>query len=275
MLAGGIGLVLVVLYSLVYYRALGFVTIASLLVSGGLTFGCLVVLGREIGFTLTLAGIAGFIVAVGITADSFVVFFERMKDEVHEGRSMRVAVPRAWVRARRTILSADTVSFLAAAVLYYFAAGDVKGFAFTLGLSTILDLVVVFLFTHPIVSLLSRSATFGSARFTGLNAVRAGGIVPDQPLEASPPGGRRIRLPKRAPSAARASSAVAVLDDEAPQDDLAEPPAAEAPGEAPVAEVPVAEQPERETSAPEPSTAAERAAARRARMRAQNEKGKR
>ena len=136
MLAGGIGLILVVLYSLLYYRALGLVTIASLLVSGALTFACLVMLGREIGFTLTLAGIAGFIVAVGITADSFVVFFERIKDEVHGGRSMRVAVPRAWVRARRTILSADTVSFLAAAVLYYFAAGDVKGFAFTLGLST-------------------------------------------------------------------------------------------------------------------------------------------
>ncbi|HEY2985001.1 MAG TPA: hypothetical protein VGJ38_12670, partial [Jatrophihabitantaceae bacterium] len=144
------------------------------------------------------------------------------------------------------------------------------GFAFTLGLSTILDLVVVFLFTHPIVSLLSRSATFGSARFTGLNAVRAGGIVPDQPLEAPPPGGRRIRLPKRGASAAKAASSVAVLDDEESQDELAEPPVAEAP-----AEESVAEQPERETSAPEPGTAAERAAARRARMRAQNEKGKR
>ena len=109
-----------------YYRALGLVTIASLLVSGVLTYGCLVVLGNQIGFTLTLAGIAGFIVAIGITADSFVVFFERIKDEVHDGRSVRVAVPRAWVRARRTILSADTVSFLAAAILYYFAAGDVK-----------------------------------------------------------------------------------------------------------------------------------------------------
>lgn len=163
LLAGGIGLLLVVLYSLVYYRALGLVTIASLIVSGVLTFGCLVILGREIGFTLTLAGIAGFIVAVGITADSFVVFFERIKDEAHEGRTMRVAVPRAWTRARRTILSADTVSFLAAAVLYYFAAGDVKGFAFTLGLSTVLDLVVVFLFTHPMVSALSRSAAFGSS----------------------------------------------------------------------------------------------------------------
>jgi preprotein translocase subunit SecD len=172
LLAGGIGLILVVLYSLLYYRGLGIVTIASLLVSGGLTYASLVILGREMGYTLSLAGIAGFIVAIGITADSFVVFFERLKDEVHEGRSIRVAVPRAWIRARRTILSADTVSFLAAAVLYYFAAGDVRGFAFTLGLSTILDLVVVFLFTHPLISLLSRSRTFGSPRFTGLNSVR-------------------------------------------------------------------------------------------------------
>ena len=152
------------------------VTIASLLVSGGLTYASWSSSDTQIGFTLTLAGIAGFIVAVGITADSFVVFFERIKDEVHEGRSMRVAVPRAWIRARRTILSADTVSFLAAAMLYYFAAGDVQGFAFTLGLSTILDLVVVFLFTHPMLSFLSRSAAFGSARFSGLDAAREGGI---------------------------------------------------------------------------------------------------
>jgi preprotein translocase subunit SecD len=177
LLAGGIGLALVVIYSLIYYRALGLVTIASLVVSGALTYAMLVILGQQIGFTLTLAGIAGFIVAVGITADSFVVFFERIKDEVHEGRTARVAIPRAWERSRRTILSADTVSFLAAATLYYFAAGDVKGFAFTLGLSTVLDLVVVFLFTHPLVALFSRSAAFGSARFTGLNHVRAGGIA--------------------------------------------------------------------------------------------------
>ncbi len=177
LLAGGIGLALVVIYSLIYYRALGLVTIASLLVSGGLTYAMLVILGKQIGFTLTLAGIAGFIVAVGITADSFVVFFERIKDEVHEGRTARTAIPRAWERSRRTILSADTVSFLAAATLYYFAAGEVKGFAFTLGLSTVIDLVVVFLFTHPLVALFSRSAAFGSARFTGLNQARAGGMA--------------------------------------------------------------------------------------------------
>ena len=143
-------------------------------------------LGNQIGFTLTLAGIAGFIVAIGITADSFVVFFERIKDEVHDGRTFRVAVPRAWVRARRTILSADTVSFLAAAILYYFAAGDVRGFAFALGLSTILDLVVVFLFTHPLISLLSRSKAFGSARFTGLDSVRAGGVAGEVAAPAEP-----------------------------------------------------------------------------------------
>jgi preprotein translocase subunit SecD len=107
-----------------------------------------------------------------------VIFFERLKDEVHEGRTARSAVPRAWVRARRTILSADAVSFLAAVILYYFAAGDVKGFAFTLGLSTILDLVVVFLFTHPLIAVLSRSATFTSPRVSGLGAARTKPLTP-------------------------------------------------------------------------------------------------
>ena len=212
LLAGGIGLALVVLYSMLYYRGLGFVTIASLLVSAVLTWACLVILGREIGFTLTLSGIAGFIVAVGITADSFVVFFERLKDEVHGGRSIRVAVPRAWARARRTIVSADIVSLLAATVLYYFAAGDVRGFAFTLGLSTVLDLVVVFLFTHPLVSLLSRSRAFGSPRFTGLNAVRTL-ATPALPDDEAPVGGsRRISRADGAPP--KPSSSVALLEPE-------------------------------------------------------------
>src|SRR3712207_8646881 len=107
--------------------------IASLILSAVVVYAVLVVLGRQIGFTLSLAGIAGFIVSLGITADSFVVYFERLKDEIREGRTLRSAVPRAWVRARRTILSADAVSFLAAAILYVLAIGDVKGFAFTLG----------------------------------------------------------------------------------------------------------------------------------------------
>jgi preprotein translocase subunit SecD len=173
MLAGAIGLVLVLLYCFFYYRALGIVVIASLVVSASIVFGMLVLLGRQIGFSLSLAGIAGFIVAIGITADSFVVFFERLKDEVKDGRTVRSAVPRAWVRARRTILSADTVSFLAAAVLYILAIGQVKGFAFTLGLSTVIDLVVVFLFTHPLVAMLSRADGFTSPRFSGLGNARS------------------------------------------------------------------------------------------------------
>jgi preprotein translocase subunit SecD len=178
LLAGGIGLALVILYSFIYYRALGLVTLSSLGVSALLTWALLVILGRQLGFALTLAGVAGFIVAIGITADSFVIFFERLKDEVREGRTGRSAVPRAWVRARRTILSADAVSFLAAAILYYLAAGDVKGFAFTLGLSTILDLVVVFLFTYPMVTLLSRSPAFTSPRISGLGRVRKKSLTP-------------------------------------------------------------------------------------------------
>jgi len=172
LLAGGIGLLLVVLYSLLYYRLLGLVTIFSLVLSGLITYACVVLLGRQIGFTLTLAGIAGFIVAVGITADSFVVFFERLKDEVKDGRTVRSAVPRAWVRARQTILSADAVSFLAALALYVFTVGAVRGFAFTLGLSTLLDLLIVFFFTHPVVSLAARSRAFASPRITGLGNVR-------------------------------------------------------------------------------------------------------
>jgi preprotein translocase subunit SecD len=117
--------------------------------------------------------VAGFIVAIGITADSFVVFFERLKDEVKEGRTVRSAVPRAWARARRTILSADTVLMLAAAVLYLLAVGGVKGFAFTLGVSTIIDVIVVFLFTHPLVALVARSNAFTSPRISGLGNLRS------------------------------------------------------------------------------------------------------
>ncbi|SDY21785.1 preprotein translocase subunit SecD [Geodermatophilus africanus] len=168
LIAGAIGIALVFVYALLYYRLLGLVMIASLLLSAVVVYAVLVVLGRQIGFTLSLAGIAGFIVSLGITADSFVVYFERLKDEIREGRTLRSAVPRAWVRARRTILSADAVSFLAAAILYVLAIGDVKGFAFTLGMSTVLDLVVVFLFTHPLMAVLARYKVFGSSRFSGL-----------------------------------------------------------------------------------------------------------
>ncbi|MCC8250276.1 protein translocase subunit SecD [Saccharothrix luteola] len=174
LIAGGIGLALVFVYCLFYYRLLGVLTILSLALSGVVVYAVLVLLGRWIGFTLDLAGIAGFIVSIGITADSFVVFFERLKDEMREGRSFRSAVPRAWVRSRRTILSADMVSFLAAAILYVLAVGQVKGFAFTLGMSTVLDLVVVFLVTHPLVSMISKSKRLSNPKLSGLGgAVQA------------------------------------------------------------------------------------------------------
>ncbi|MCZ2812869.1 protein translocase subunit SecD [Modestobacter sp. VKM Ac-2979] len=185
LIAGAIGVALVFVYALLYYRLLGLVMIASLVLSAVVIYACLVLLSREIGLALSLAGIAGFIVSIGITADSFVVYFERLKDEVREGRSLRSATPRAWVRARRTILSADAVSFLAAAILYWLAIGDVKGFAFTLGLSTVLDLIVVFLFTHPLMAVLSRVKGFGSNRFSGL------GQVDHSRRPAGPPRGDR------------------------------------------------------------------------------------
>jgi preprotein translocase subunit SecD len=172
LIAGAIGLALVFVYCFFYYRMLGLLTALSLVLSGAIVFAVLVLLGRWIGFTLDLAGVAGFIVAIGITADSFVVFFERLKDEIREGRTFRSAVPRAWVRARRTILSADAVMFLAAGVLYVLAVGQVKGFAFTLGMSTVLDLIVVFLVTHPLVVLASKSKMLSSPRFSGLGAVQ-------------------------------------------------------------------------------------------------------
>jgi preprotein translocase subunit SecD len=172
LIAGGIGLVLVLLYSLVYYRVLGLLTALSLVASGAMVFAILVLLGRYINYTLDLAGIAGLIIGIGTTADSFVVFFERIKDEIREGRTFRSAVPRGWARARKTIVSGNAVTFLAAAVLYVLAIGQVKGFAFTLGLTTILDIVVVFLVTWPLVYLASKSTRMAKPAFNGLGAVQ-------------------------------------------------------------------------------------------------------
>ena len=172
LIAGAIGLVLVLVYSLLYYRVLGLLTALSLTASGAMVFAILVLLGRYINYTLDLAGIAGLIIGIGTTADSFVVFFERIKDEIREGRSFRSAVPRGWVRARKTIVSGNAVTFLAAAVLYFLAIGQVKGFAFTLGLTTILDLVVVFLVTWPLLYLASKSPTLAKPAYNGLGAVQ-------------------------------------------------------------------------------------------------------
>ncbi|HTZ14952.1 MAG TPA: protein translocase subunit SecD [Mycobacterium sp.] len=172
LIAGGIGLVLVLLYSLMYYRVLGLLTALSLVASGAMVLAILVLLGRYINYTLDLAGIAGLIIGIGTTADSFVVFFERIKDEIREGRTFRSAVPRGWARARKTIVSGNAVTFLAAAVLYVLAIGQVKGFAFTLGLTTILDIVVVFLVTWPLVYLASKSTRLAKPAFNGLGAVQ-------------------------------------------------------------------------------------------------------
>ena len=172
LIAGAIGLAAVLIYCLVYYRLLGVIVALSLALSGLMVYGILVLLGRWIDFTLDLAGIAGLIIGIGMTADSFVVFFERIKDEMREGRSFRSAVPRGWTRARRTILSGNAVSFIASAVLYILAVGQVRGFAFTLGLTTILDVVVVFLVTAPLVMIASRSTFWSKPSVNGLGAIQ-------------------------------------------------------------------------------------------------------
>ena len=174
-LAGIVGLILVMLYCLLYYRGLGIVVIASLVVAGVVTYSMVLLLSRTAGFTLTLPGIAGLIVAVGITADSFIVYFERIRDEMRDGKSMRVAVQAGWKRARGTCVAADMVSLLAAVVLYIFATGVVKGFAFTLGLSTLIDLAIFFWFTHPMVSVLGKYSFFNRGhKLSGLDAEALG-----------------------------------------------------------------------------------------------------
>ena len=193
-IAGIIGLALVVGYCFLYYRGLGIVVVASLGVAGIITYACMVLLGSSVGFALNLPGIAGAIVAIGITADSFVIFFERIRDEVREGRSLRTAVETGWRRARQTILIADTVSMLSALVLFVLAIGSVKGFAFTLGLTTLIDVLVVFMFTKPLMTLLARTKFFGGGhRLSGLDPEHLG-------VQALP--GSRTRRPSVARPAA-------------------------------------------------------------------------
>ncbi|MQA82897.1 MAG: protein translocase subunit SecD [Streptosporangiales bacterium] len=175
LVAGLIGLGVVAIYVFLYYRGLGLVSVLSLLGSGGLTFGVVVLMSEFIGYRLSLAGIGGLIVAIGITADSFIVYFERLRDEVREGKSLRQATERSWVRARRTILTADTVTFLAALILYIVSVDQVRGFAFTLGLTTLVDVIVVFLFTKPLMTLLVRTRFFGEGHpMSGLDPRRLG-----------------------------------------------------------------------------------------------------
>jgi preprotein translocase subunit SecD len=179
LIAAAIGLLLVVIYSFFYYRGLALVSMSSLAIAAVIGYLGIVLLSKYQHFTLDLTGIAGLIVAIGITADSFVVYFERLRDEVREGKQLRPAVEAGWKRARRTILVSDTVTFLAALLLYYFSIGDVKGFAFTLGLTTLIDVLVVFTFTKPMLTIVARSKFFSSGnRWSGLDPARLGARTP-------------------------------------------------------------------------------------------------
>ncbi len=175
LIAGLIGLIIVMGYCFVYYRGLGLVVLGSLLVAAVGTFASMVLLGSVVGFTLNLPAIAGAIVAIGITADSFVIYFERIRDEIRDGRSLRSAIQTGWVKARSTIVVADIVSLLSAVVLFVLAVGSVKGFAFMLGLTTLIDLTVIFFFTHPLMQLLGRTKFYGEGhKLSGLDATHMG-----------------------------------------------------------------------------------------------------
>jgi preprotein translocase subunit SecD len=192
LIAGALGLALVAIFLLGYYRALGVVAVASLVVAAAISYFLFVIFGRQLGFALTLAGVAGAIVAIGITADSFIVYFERIRDEVRDGRTLRVAADAGWIRARRTLLAADFVSLLGAVVLYALSIGSVRGFAFALGLTTVVDVIVAFLFTRPVVAILAATRWFQSgSKWTGVDPERLG--VPDRPPASRPaaPAGRR------------------------------------------------------------------------------------
>jgi preprotein translocase subunit SecD len=181
LIAGLIGLALVVLYAFAQYRLLALVTTTSLLMMGLLTYGTLTVLSNipEIGYRLSLAGVVGLIVAIAFTADSFIVYFERVRDEIREGRGIAAAVDHGWDRAKRTILASDAVNLIAAVVLYALSTGGVRGFAFVLGLTTLLDLVIVFLFTHPVLQTLVRSRFFGKGHpLSGLDPAHLDRDVP-------------------------------------------------------------------------------------------------
>jgi preprotein translocase subunit SecD len=173
--AGGIGLALVMLYCLIYYRGLGFVVMISVALGAIITYAIVLLLSETAGFTLTLPGLAGFIIAIGIVGDSFIIYFERLRDEMREGKSVRVAVETGWVRARKTRIAANTVTLLSALILYIFATGAVKGFGFALGISTLIDLAVLFWFTKPFVTWVAKFKFFSTGhKWSGLSKATLG-----------------------------------------------------------------------------------------------------
>lgn len=197
LLAGLIGLVLVVAYSVFQYRALGLVVVASLVVAAVLTYLVVTFLSSTEGYRLSLAGIAGLVISIGITADSFIVYFERIRDELREGKHLSSALETGWKRAFRTILVSDAVSFLAAVILFLLSVGNVRGFAYTLGITTFIDIVVVALFTHPLLRVLSRTSFFSQGH-------RLSGLDP-QALGAVYRGRAKFREPVAAGKSARAA----------------------------------------------------------------------
>ncbi|MFZ4895092.1 protein translocase subunit SecD [Plantibacter sp. Mn2098] len=177
LIAGLIGLILVVIYTLFQYRLLGLVTIASLVAAAALTYVVVLLMSWREGFRLSLAGVAGLIVAIGFTADSFIVYFERIKDELRDGRGLESAVEAGWKRAKRTIYAAKGVNLLSAVVLYILAVGNVRGFALTLGITTVIDVIIVLIFTHPMMQLLAQTKFFNSGKpITGLDPTALGAI---------------------------------------------------------------------------------------------------
>ncbi|MBO0900400.1 protein translocase subunit SecD [Cellulomonas sp. zg-ZUI222] len=253
LLAGVFGLLLVVVYSLFQYRALGLVTVASLLVAALVTYGVITLLSWLQGYRLSLPGVAGLIVAIGITADSFIVYFERIRDELRDGRALGAAIEKGWERARRTILASDAVNFTAAIVLYLLAVGGVRGFAFTLGLTTLVDLLVVFLFTHPLMILLGRTRFFSEGhpasgldpRRLGVDVLRYGGrgrvVTPGQRTAGAPApesarepvsvgSGGGLTIAERRAAARAAQSAAAPPPDAPPASGTDEPAAERAEG---------------------------------------------
>ena len=203
LLAGLIGLILVVIYSAFQYRGLAIVTIGSLLVAAVLVYLLIAFLSWRQGYRLSMAGVAGLIVAIGVTVDSFIVYFERVRDEIREGRNLEVAVENAWRRSIRTILASDAVSFIAAATLFILTVGNVRGFAFTLGLTTLVDLLVVILFTHPLLQLLARTKFFSSGHpWSGFDskALKASGYIGRGQFRVAPtlPQGKALKVSKEA-----------------------------------------------------------------------------
>ena len=170
-----IGFLLVILYLIWQYRGLAIISAGSLVVASVITYLVITLLSWAMGYRLSLAGVAGLIMAIGVTTDSFIVYFERVRDEVRDGRPLRAAVEEGWDRAKRTILVSDAVNLVAAVVLYLLAVGGVQGFAFTLGITTIIDIAVIFLFTHPMMELLIRTRFFGEGhKLSGLDPEHLG-----------------------------------------------------------------------------------------------------